>query len=161
MTTLVGCPGEADCNDIASIATKENLLKIFPLQTTYNQGDIITLKADIPSINNYYGSQLDLFGLTNDNSALLITNSLLFQNNQLTFIKGNQGSYINWFEIPYNSITGNYEIEVKIKLNRVGFYSIISADYFEFQGSDKCNRYRLDTNIEGINNLGKIEFTVQ
>ena len=163
MTTLVGCPGEVECDDIASIAKKENLIKIIPLQTTYNQGDIVTLKADIPSINNYYGSEINLFGQTNDDSALLILlSNQIFNSNNLTFIKGSQGQFLNWLNIPYNPNTNSYELEVKIKLNTLGNYSIVTnGDYFEFQGSDKCNRFRLDTNIEGMNNLEKIEFTVQ
>lgn len=161
LATLTGCPGEEDCFDMGSTAKVDNLITISPLQTTYNQGDTITFKTTIPAQNNYFGEPLNLFEKTNDFEPKLTTSSDLFFNNQLNFIKGRQGNEINWFNILYNPNDGKYELEIKITLNKVGNYSFITNDSFEFQGSTKCNRYRLDTNIEGSNSEGKIEFTVQ
>lgn len=160
--TLAGCPGESDCNDTLSIGHKENLIKLIPLQTTYNQGDIVTLKAEIPASNNYFGNSINIFEKTNDYSALLtLAFNELFISNDLTFVKGSQNQFNNWFDVPYNAQNGNYEIEIKVKLNRTGNYSFVTADSFEFQGTQNCNRFRLDSNIEGMNSNEKIEFTVQ
>jgi hypothetical protein len=163
MTTLTGCPGgDDDCFDYGATVRVDNLLKLSPLQATYNQGQIVTFKILIPATNTYFGEELNLFEKTNDYEAFLLTSySALFTGNELTFIKGSQGSEINWFNVPYNNITNMYEFEVNIKLNRIGSYVLYTNDYLTFQGSTKCNRYRLDTNIEGWNSEGKIEFNVQ
>lgn len=162
LTTLTGCPGEEDCFDIGSTARVDDLLELTPLQTSYNQGDIITLKVEIPTTNNYFGETLNLFERTNDFEAQLTTSSNLFANNQLAFIKGSQGNETNWFNTPYNPENGKYELEIKITLNRLGNYSFITNDSFHFQGSSKCNRYRLDTNIlHSEPGPGVIEFTVE
>jgi len=163
LATLTGCPGgDEDCFDMGSTARVDNLIKISPLQTTYNQGDIITFKIEIPAQNNYFGEPINIFERTNDLEATLSTSySNLFIGNELTFIKGSQGNEVNWFNVPYNSINGMYEFELNIKLNKIGFYSLYTNDPIHFQGSTECNRYRLDTNIEGRNSEGKIEFNVQ
>ena len=163
LATLTGCPGgDDDCFDYGSTTRVDNLLKLTPLQTTYNQGQIVTFKILVPATNSYFGEELNLFEKTNDFEAFILTSySSLFTNNEVTFIKGSQGNEINWFNVPYNNITNIYEFEVNIKLNRIGLYVLYTNDYLLFQGSTKCNRYRLDTNIEGWNSDGKIEFTVQ
>ena len=162
LTTLTGCPGDEDCSDFGSSTRVDNLITLTPVQTTYNQGDIITLKSEIPASNYYFGDFLNLFDKTNDYNALLVTSSNLFIDNQLLFIKGTQGSETNWFNASYNPENGIYELEIQITLNRLGNYSFITNDSFYFQGSSQCNRYRLDTNI--VNNEpgpGVIEFTVK
>lgn len=167
MTILTGCPGESnDCNDLdGGITRVNNLLLLTPLQTTYNQGDIVTLKIEIPSTNTYFGNEVNLFGTTNDYSGLLTLGfNQLFIDNQLTFVKGSQSNHANWFEMPYDPSNTMYEFEVKVKLNRTGQYSFFSDGNVQFQGSDNCNRYRLDTNVLGFDPnflQDKIEFTVQ
>lgn len=162
LATLTGCPGEEDCFDMGSTARVDDLIKIQPLQTTYNQGDFITFKTEIPAQNNYFGEPINLFVNTNDFEATLSTSySYLFIGNELTFLKGSQGNEINWFNVTYNPSTSIYELEINIKLNKIGSYSLYTNDPIHFQGSTKCNRYRLDTNIEGWNSEGKIEFNVQ
>ena len=117
LVTLTGCPGEEDCFDMGSTARVDDLIKIEPLQTTYNQGDFITFKTEIPAQNNYFGEPLNLFLKTNDFEASLSTSySNLFIGNELTFIKGSQGNEINWFNVTYNASTSVYELEINIKL---------------------------------------------
>ena len=91
----------------------------------------------------------------------MLSSDKLFIGNQLTFIKGFQGENSNWMEVEYNSTTNFYELEIKIKLNKIGNYSIVSIDSYEFQGDDKCNIYILGSNIEGVNSDSNIVFTVQ
>jgi hypothetical protein len=164
LTTLTGCPGgDEDCFDYGSTARANDLVSITPLQTTYNQGDIVTLKVTIPAINTLFGQEFNLFEKTGDINARLVTTSrYLFNDNQVTYLKGSIENYEGgWSNVSYNNVTNDYELEILIKLNRTGYYGFITNDSFEFQGSTKCNRYRLDTNIEGCNGEGKIEFTVQ
>lgn len=164
LTTLTGCPGgDDDCFDYGATARVDNLITLLPLQSVYNQGDIITLKIIIPTLNNYFGQELNLFEKTNDLNARLVTTSrYLFTDNQVTYLKGSMEAYNGgWSNIIYNNVTGEYELEIQVKLNRVGNYSFFTDDSIEFQGSSKCNRYRLDTNIAGWNTDGKIEFSVQ
>jgi len=162
LTTLTGCPGDEDCFDIGSTSRVDDLISLTPLQTNYNHGDIITFKITVPNTNHFFGEQINLFEKTNDYEAFLLTSySNLFKDNQLTFIFGNQGTEPNWFNVPLNFETNNYVLEVKIKLNKTGTYTIHTDDYILFQGSSECNRYLLDTNIAGRDSEGKIEFTVQ
>ena len=163
LLTLTACPDEEPCTEGAAFARKIDLIQIIPLQTIYNEGDIITLKTRIPAQNNFFGNQvINLFEQTNDYSARLVLSSdKLFTGNQLTFIKGFQGENSNWMEVEYNSTTNFYELEIKIKLNKIGNYSIVSIDRYEFQGDDKCNIYTLGSNIEGVNSDSNIVFTVQ
>lgn len=64
--------------------------------------------------------------------------------------------------MPYNPVTGEYELEVKIKLNKTGLYSQEAAThiYVYIPGNGICNKFILDTNIVGMNQYGNIEFEV-
>lgn len=163
LTTLTSCPwGAEDCFDIGRTARVNNLISISPLQTVYNQGDFITFKSTVPATNDYFGEQLNLLEKTNDFEALLLLGfDQLFTGNELTFIKGSQSSNSNWFNVLYNPDNSNYELEVKIKLNKIGNYNFFTDDSFEFKGASECIIYRLDTNVEGMNSDEKIVFTVQ
>ncbi len=161
LTTLTGCPGDEDCFDYGSTARANDLVSITPFQTMYNVGDVITYKINIPATNNYFGEQLNVFEKTNDLNARIYINPIIFLDNEITYLKGSIEAYGGgWSNVLYNG-NGNYELEIKIKLLKSGLYLFNSGEYLEFQGSTKCNRYRLDTNIEGCNSEGKIEFTVQ
>jgi hypothetical protein len=159
---LTGCPGDDQCESYNGSDVIEDLLALTPSQNIYNQGDILTLKGFIPSVNNYFGTnEVNLFGQTNDNSALLIVSfSYLFTGNELTFIKGSQGGDTNWFEMPYNPNNGNYEFEVKVKLNKVGHYSLTNSGFVDFKGNTNCNSYSLNTTVSWIENT-PIEFDVE
>ena len=164
LATLTGCPGgEEDCFDIGSTSRVDNLIKIIPLQSTYDQGDEITIKCEIPAQNEYFGEPLNLFLKTNDYSARLVNTSVyLFTDNEVTYLKGSVEAYDGgWSNVDYNPETNYYELEIRVKLNRIGNYSFSTGDYLLFKGSTKCNRYRIDTNVEGWNSDGKIEFNVQ
>lgn len=163
LATLTGCPGEEDCYDYGAIARVDDLITLSPLQTVYNQGDVVTFKAIIPSTNAYFGEELNLFEKTDDFDARLQASySNLFLGNNLFFISGSQGEHPNWFNVDYNPNNDNYELEIKITLNKTGNYAINTNDYILFQGDSKCNRYRLDTNIlHNEPGPGTISFTVQ
>lgn len=151
--------GEPDTTVIT--ATTLELIKINPVQQVYNQGDFITLKLDLPSTNNYFdGSSVNLLQSTNDYDAqLALLFSQLFVDNELTVLKGNQGEFSNWFYAIYNPNNGNYELEVKIKLNRTGNYSFVNGGNIVLKKS-KYFIYYMNTNIEWTNNADQINFTV-
>ena len=163
LTTLTGCPGgDEDCFDYGSTTRVDDLASINPFQSTYNVGDIITYKINIPATNNYFGQELNLFEKTNDYNARAYINPILFTDNEVTYVKGSLEAHNGgWSNVSYNNENGNYELEISLKLLRSGQYSFISGEYLEFQGSSKCNRYIIDTNITGWNSEGKIEFSVQ
>ena len=165
MTTLTGCPGEEDCNDaLGGISRVDDLILLTPLQNTYNVGDVITFKISVPATNDYfYGETINLLQETNDHKPKITTAyDNLFIGNQLVFIKGSQGAYVNWFNLAYDDQTNLYELEIKITLNKIGNYILQTNDSVEFQGSSKCNRFRLDTNIlHNEPGPGDFEFTVQ
>lgn len=151
--------GEPDTGTITT--TKLELIKISPVQQVYNQGDFITLKLDLPSINNYFdGPSVNLLQSTNDYDAqLALLFSQLFVDNEVTVLKGNQGEFSNWFYAIYNPNNGNYELEVKIKLNRTGNYSFVNGGNIVVKKS-KYFIYYMNTNIEWTNNSDQINFTV-
>lgn len=163
---FTGCPDSSDCDDIYNMATVPDLITITPLQQVYSQGDEVILKFSVPSANDYfayYPDGVNFFEETNDNSGhLSLSSDQLFIDNELTFIMGSQGSYTNWFKVPYNPENGFYELEIRTKLNRTGEYLIYATAHFDVQGDQNCNRYRLDTNVLGMDSeLGTIEFTVE
>jgi hypothetical protein len=162
ITTLFGCPREEEnCNDFGSTVRVDDMITLTPLQVIYNQGDEIEMKLEIPAVNTYYGNELNLFQLTNDYFATLsISQNRLTTGNQLTFIKGSLGTTLSTFELPYNFDTQKYELDVKIKLNAVGVYSLYTNETILINGITKCNRYFMHTKIQGsVNNM--VEFTVQ
>jgi len=162
LTTLTGCPGDEDCFDIGSASRVDDLVSITPFQSTYNAGDVINYKIIVPATNTYFGNQLNLFEKTNDFNARIYINPIIFTDNEVTYIKGSIEAYNGgWSNVSYNNETGNYELEISIKLLKTGLYSFISGEYLEFQGSTTCNRYILDTNIAGSTSEYRIEFTVQ
>ncbi len=157
-----GCPESIDeCNDMSSQATIPNLITITPFQETYNQGDEITFSISIDAVNSYFGGlEQNIFQITGEHEALLMLGAdQLFTDNELTYIVGIQGEYANWFYMPYNSVNGKYELELKVKLNKTGQYSFYTSDDIDIVG-EGCNRFRLSTNIEGMNSEDKIAFEV-
>lgn len=160
---LCACPSRENqnCEDEGSQARVNDLIVLSPLKTTYQQGEIINFSISIPSNNSYFQTTSDLYLKTADSESNLTTNSKIFEGNALEFVVGSQGQYNNWFVMPYNSNTKTYDLIIKIKLNKLGTYSILTgADYVDFQGAVYCNRFRINTNILGEKN-GKIEFVVQ
>jgi len=154
--------GEEDCNDIGRTAVVENLITITPLKTTYQQGEEIIYSLIIPSQNNYFGNPVDIYQQTNLAEGWYLGSSLaLFNENILTYIKGsNKDVSKGWFNVRYNPQNQLYELEIKVKLNRVGNYQIITSDNIDFLGTPRCNRYSIRTKIMGnVNNL--INFTVE
>ena len=77
----------------------------------------------------------------------------------MTVLKGNQGQYSNGFYVIYNPNNGNYELEVKIKLNRTGNYSFINGGNIIIRKS-KYFYYNIDTSLEWTNSPDQINFTV-
>ena len=140
---------------------EENLISLIPLLNTYDKGDQLTLKINIPSTNSYFGNEVDLFESTADNSASLVLYSdTIFTDNTLTFIKGSQGEYPNWFNLPYNSQTEMYELEVKIVLNKIGDYMHFNGGDIDFiESAGRCSDYLISTNILWLQQ-GDIEFMV-
>lgn len=165
VATLMGCPSEPDCKDIGRLARVGDLILLSPLQASYNQGDIITFKIDVPANNNYFynGEETNIFDLTNAFEGNLRTSyTQIFSGNQLEFIAGNKGSEENTFNLEYNTTSQTYELEFKITLNKPGNYFISTDDFVKFQGSGECNFFRLETNIlRNDPGPGIIEFTVQ
>lgn len=161
VVTLTGCPGEEDCYDFGKSARINDLIIISPSSSTYNQGDTVSYKCEISSENEYFGSKINLFEKTKDFNARLYANPIFFEGNSVTIKKGSLEINDGWVNEEYNPVNQKYELEIEIKLQKKGLYSMISGEYIEFQGNSECNRYRLDTNIQGMNQDGKIEFTVE
>jgi hypothetical protein len=86
---------------------------------------------------------------------------MLFNENILTYVKGsNRDLTKGWFNVHYNPQNQLYELEIKIKLNRVGNYQFFTSDRIDFLGTPMCNRYFIETKIMGnVDNV--INFTVE
>lgn len=160
LNLLFNCdPPREFCDDMGSQAQVDDLVILTPLQATYQQGDEVVLKLFISADESYFGG--NIYERTGDETAvLMLGSSVLFTNNELSFIKGSQGTYPNWFNMPYNPITGEYQLEVKIKLNRTGIYTQSANLYMRIVGNSYCDTFLLDTNISGDNEEGNIEFEV-
>lgn len=161
---LTACePPYEPCDGIQDTVKSQNLIKINSLQTVYNQGDIITIIVNIPSNNTLFGYPIHILNLTQDYAGEVKFRNFetLLLNNQITAIKGSQEQNLNYFRMLYNQDSSSYELELKIKLNRVGFYSFETLNLEEILFVGNCNNFLIRTNFEGANSLGKIEFTVQ
>ncbi len=130
-----------------------SLVTISPLQNSYSAGDTITLSASIPATNNFFGETVNLLEETGDETGLLKFIAVegqgdLFQDNEITINRGNQGQFPVWFEMTINSETGNYELNFEITLNRTGSYTMLTDGSVDFGASD-CPDYRLNFLIAG------------
>ena len=165
--TLTACPtGSPNCFPEGGYdAYVDNLIKISNFQSIYNQGDVIIISLQIPSNNSFFTPAVNLLYQTYDFSATASFSNLtsIFTGNDVTIETGSQGQYQNWFEMPVNTTTGNYELKLKVKLNRLGSYSFTNTrETVTFQGEPSaCNRYIIITNFADKNSQNRIEFTVQ
>lgn len=150
-TILIATSCEEECNAFENWEAEEyvDIVEVIPLETTYAQGTEITLKVDIPASNSFFGNQIDLFNSTNNPSALIVLDDDIFVGNSLTFIKGSQGKYSNWFLLPYNFQTASYELDVRITLNQPGSYLLRNFGYIEIGPSD-CPDYILNILFQDI-----------
>ncbi|MDZ7807547.1 MAG: hypothetical protein U5K71_10575 [Gracilimonas sp.] len=164
ITTIIMTTCGEDCVSVENFGEENitDIMSIAPLQTSYQQGAKITIAINLPASNNYFSEPVNLFDETSDESALVVLDDDdLFVENSLTFIKGSQGQYSNWFFLPYNSQNGMYELEIQITLDRLGTYSQPKYGRIYLGPSDPtaCAAYLL--NVQFMNIDGKfIEFTV-
>ena len=159
---------EEDCRTLENWDIVE-LITLTPLQESYQQGDVLTLTIDLPSINDYFAeiinnrqTQINLFEETGDEFALInLLDDDLFVDNSLTFVKGSQGEFSNWFLMPYNSRTGMYELEVQITLDRLGAYSHEKSGIIFLGPPDptECVDYLINVQFANIDGQF-VEFTV-
>lgn len=165
LSILQSCPevGEEICDDKERSATIHDLITITPIKPIYNQGEEITYQLTIPSQNNYFGNPVNLYEKTGTANGWYIASATqLFEGNNITYMKGSKKNGAeNWYNVTYNSANGNYELEIKVKLDKAGSYSLFADDRIDFIGSEKCNRNFIYTNIKGKNADNKIEFKVQ
>ncbi len=130
------------------------LLNISPIQSTYKAGDTITMRASIPATNEFFGESVNLLEASGDETGLLQLIAVegqgdLFSENSVIVNKGSQGRFPVWFEMDFNSETGNYELDVDITLNRTGAYTMVTDGYVDF-GSSDCPDYRLNFLFAGV-----------
>jgi len=157
---ITACPdSDEDCDDIGRVANIPNLIQLTPMQDQYTQGEIITLKLEIPNSNSYFESNINFQNATGDDTGFLVLSAgLLLEDNDVNIVTGRQGGNFNWFIMPLNEQSDNYELELEITLNRLGSYYWQTEDVFSVN-ENSCNRYRVDTNVEWTI-LGEVEFEV-
>ena len=164
LSMLQSCPiGEEVCDDMGSSAYIGDLITITPLKSTYAQGEEVIYKLNVPSENNYFGNSLNLYQKTGVTNAWYIASStFLFEGNTVAYLKGSKRDGAdNWHNVTYNPSNGLYELQIKVKLNKTGNYSLYADDRVDFLGEDNCNKNFIYTNIQGKNANNSIEFTVQ
>lgn len=162
---LQSCPklGEEVCDDASKSAHVPDLVSVTPLKPVYNAGDEVIFKLNIPSENNYFSNApVNLYQKTGVSNGWYIASSTnLFDQNQVTYNKGSKKEgAVNWHNLKYNPANMMYELEIKVKLNRTGDYSIYIDDRVDFLGTPECNRYFIYTMYSGNTNK-RIEFKVQ
>ena len=120
---LTGCPNESDanCKYIGGVTTVNDLVILSPLQSTYQQGDIINVKLTIPAQSSYFAGR-NIFIQTNVLFGIFtfeeIRNEGLIQGNILNLVSGVPSGISGKYNFPYNLNTTNYEFEANITLNR-------------------------------------------
>ncbi len=168
--------GAEECDEYGTEANVSGLIKISPLQETYNVGDVITITATLPSKNNYFAiGQVDIHAETNDDNGIFslamwqhegssFPGTSLYVDNVVEFIEGGiENNTMGVFKMPYFAENDEYRIKYKVTLNRTGNYILIqdNSSNIYFQGGSTCNRYFINTDIENNNSIEDITFTVQ
>jgi len=156
--SLTGCPSVEDCNDNGRILNVPNLVQVSPLQTDYNQGDIITFSLEIPRV--FQG--IDLLEETGDREGSCAFGGVgdnILNSNDLQILIGSTREHENWFYLPFDVNSNSYKLEFTIQLNNIGEYSFDNSAPVDFIG-ENCNRYFIDTTIAGANANHMIAFTV-
>lgn len=150
-TMLVATSCEPECEVIENWEAKDyvDIVEVTPLESTYTQGTELTLKVDLPASNSFFENQVNLFNSSDDRSALLVLDDDIFVGNSLTFLKGSQGKFSNWFLLPYNFQTARYELVVTINLEQPGSYVLRNYGYIEV-GPSGCPDYILNILFQGI-----------
>lgn len=74
------------------------LVNITPIQSSYKAGDKITLSANIPVTNEYFGESVNILEKSGDETGLLQLITVegqgdLFQENEVIIKKGSQGIF--------------------------------------------------------------------
>lgn len=165
ISVLQSCPdiGEEVCDNTEASANIPDLITITPLKQVYSLGEEITYQIIIPSENTYFGDPINVYQKTGaSNGRYIASSTQLFNGNTVTYLKGSKSNGAeNWHNVTYNSANGNYELEIRVKLNKTGNYSLFAEDRIDFLGSDQCNKNFIYTSIQGKNTDRKIEFTVQ
>lgn len=164
LPTIIMTTCREDCVSVENLGEENiaNIMSLTPLQASYQQGTQFTVAINLPASNNFFNEPINLFDATEDESALIVLDDdNLFANNSLTFVKGSQGEFPNWFFLPYNPQTGMYELEIQITLDNLGDYSQrkFGKIYLGPSNPNACTAYRINTqfmNIEGQ----FVEFTV-
>lgn len=151
------------CHTYTRYTIEDNLCELLPGKIKYDQGETVNFKFAVKSKLSMSGKQVDIYEETKLNSGLLLVNlSELFKGNTVIFLKGDKVDDTR-FKPVYNNATDSYELEISIKLNRVGIYSFESMATFRDLGENdfNCALINVTTNIKD-NNLddGRTEFSV-
>ncbi|RMB56789.1 hypothetical protein EAX61_13410 [Dokdonia sinensis] len=151
-----------DQNDSRPI-TVEGLLEITPLNTEYNQGDIIEVTLTLPSANNFFSTPVDLFDETGtieswiegfDHTELTAENTITLESGRL---ENNGRAYV-----IYNEDNNDYELIYRVTLERTGTYEIlVSPSYrLRFPTNNACD-FEVETSLNGFSTEEITNFTFE
>lgn len=166
LTTLTGCPEEISCDGgIYNNGVRfDKLSTITPLKEVYNVGDEVTYSLIIPSKNNYFDKERDIYKETKSNYGFLVMTNTQFTDNinEVVFIKGINkiDGNTNWYHLYYNPQNDNYELIFKVKFKRSGLYDIVVMEDITFPSIDYCSTMYLNTSTFGHDERYSIKFTV-
>ena len=165
---LIGCPlGEEKCpfNDWERITTIEDLFKISPIKDTFFVGEKLKLSISIPDSVYMWDRGVSLINETYDFSPIILkTQKIDYLNlfdNHMEFIFGNKGEGRNRFQLEYQSEEQLFKLEVILKFENSGNYSIRAGESRIFFGNQKeCTWFEIRTNIKEFEKGDYYEFTV-
>ncbi len=163
LLTLTACLSLDPCVTSVKSATVPNLIKILPLQTSYSVGDVIEVSIILPSSNYFFNNEFnDIYQETSINWVEL-NNAEIYKVIEGNSFIINEGSYSEYIpKLNYYPDENEYRFKVTITLNNIGEYSIWADGLIYFKNdNDVCTTFSLGTNIEGMNENEKIEFTVE
>lgn len=155
LVLLYACPG-VDCTK-GMDAYPIGLVKIEPLQSSYQLGDEITYHITIPSTNDFFGRSLDLYSETGVLTTMLggcdVADKL--KNNIIEVIDGEHKLINNYptANLIYYQSENYYRYKIKVKFTSVGNYNIYAKDlqiYFQKRTDKDCFTYGVRTSIEGV-----------
>lgn len=154
LVLLNACPG-VDCTDSID-AYPTGLVKIEPLQSSYQLGDEITYNIIIPSTNDYFGRSLDLYNETGVQSTILGGSDIdKLKSNIIEVIDGEHKQINNYLtaNLVYYQSENEYRYKIIVKLTSAGNYKLYAKNlevHFLKRNDKECLNYNLYTSIDGI-----------
>lgn len=155
---LISCPAnrysDSCTNQHIVVLNQPNLIKIYPLQETYQIGDVLTYEAVIDSESDFFDEPVDIYDYSRATEVLLgganiytlLDNNYTLLEGDLRMLAGSEVSYLTYY-----ADTNTYRFKFQVEFTQTGSYALPNNFRLVFEGDDYCRLVIIDrTDILGI-----------